>query len=84
MSKLTERQRLALTIGVSVLLTGGLVFLVLQDRNEIEKVETAVEAAFQDHFIHAMSIPNSVDPFTELAKEVTLPASRTPSEPQPA
>jgi uncharacterized 2Fe-2S/4Fe-4S cluster protein (DUF4445 family) len=46
----------------------------------IEKIETAVEPAFQDHFIHAMAIPNSLDPFTELAKEVALPAPKTPTE----
>ena len=47
MSKLTERQRLALTIGVSVLLTGALVFLVFQDRNEIEQVETEIKGLEQ-------------------------------------
>ena len=46
----------------------------------IEKIETAVEPAFQEHFVHAMAIPNSVDVFTELAKEVTLPARKAPSE----
>jgi uncharacterized 2Fe-2S/4Fe-4S cluster protein (DUF4445 family) len=50
----------------------------------IEKIETAVQPTFQEHFIHAMAIPNSLDPFTELAKEVTLPAPKTPSESQSA
>ena len=47
MSKLTERQRLALTIGISVLLTGGLVFLVLQDRGEIEQIEGEIKGLEQ-------------------------------------
>jgi uncharacterized 2Fe-2S/4Fe-4S cluster protein (DUF4445 family) len=45
----------------------------------IEKIETAVEPAFQEHFVHAMAIPNSLDVFTELAKEVTLPAPKESS-----
>ena len=40
---------------------------------QIEKVETAVEPAFQDYFVHAMAFPNKQDPFPELAKEVALP-----------
>ncbi|HXV37895.1 MAG TPA: ASKHA domain-containing protein [Myxococcota bacterium] len=46
----------------------------------IEKIETAVEPAFQQHFVHAMAIPNGLDAFTELAKQVKLPAPRTPAE----
>ncbi len=40
---------------------------------QIEKVETAVEPAFQDYFVNAMAFPNKQDPFPELAKEVALP-----------
>jgi len=40
--KLTEKKRLLLTIGVSVLVTGGLVALVLSDRSEIESLETEI------------------------------------------
>ncbi|HCE69775.1 MAG TPA: drug:proton antiporter, partial [Ruegeria sp.] len=39
----------------------------------IEKVETAVERRFQEHFVNASAIPNSVEPFPELAKVLTLP-----------
>lgn len=42
----------------------------------VEKVETAVEPQFQDHFVAAMSMPHASDPFPELAKEVTLPAPK--------
>ena len=39
----------------------------------IEKIETALEPAFQEHFVNAMAIPNKTDPFPELAKVVTFP-----------
>ena len=39
----------------------------------IEKVETAVEPRFQEHFIGAMAIPHAKDPFPNLAAKVTLP-----------
>ena len=45
----------------------------------IEKVETAVEAKFQQHFVEAMAFPHKTIAFTELAKEVTLPAPRADS-----
>ena len=40
----------------------------------IEKIETALEAKFQEHFVNAMALPNKVEPFPELAKAVELPA----------
>lgn len=42
----------------------------------IEKVETAVEAKFQDHFVGAMAFPHKTDPFPNLAQAVTLPVPR--------
>lgn len=39
----------------------------------IEKIETALEPKFQEHFVHAMALPNKVDPFPHLASVVTLP-----------
>ena len=39
----------------------------------IEKSETAVEPAFQDHFIKAMAIPHKTDPYAKLSAAVTLP-----------
>ena len=41
--------------------------------HQIKKVETAIEPRFQEHFVNASAIPNSVEPFPELAKVVTLP-----------
>jgi len=40
---------------------------------EIEKVETAVEPRFQEHFVNASNIPNAVEPFPLLESIVTLP-----------
>ncbi len=39
----------------------------------IEKIETALESRFQEHFVHAMALPNKVDPFPKLAEQVQLP-----------
>jgi len=40
---------------------------------QIEKVETATEARFQEHFVNAMAFPNKVDAFPNLARAVDLP-----------
>ncbi|VAW12858.1 Iron-sulfur cluster-binding protein [hydrothermal vent metagenome] len=39
----------------------------------IEKVETATEPRFSEHFINAMALPNKVEAFPRLAKAVALP-----------
>jgi uncharacterized 2Fe-2S/4Fe-4S cluster protein (DUF4445 family) len=39
----------------------------------VEKIETALEPKFQEHFVHAMALPNKVDPFPHLSAVVTLP-----------
>jgi uncharacterized 2Fe-2S/4Fe-4S cluster protein (DUF4445 family) len=43
----------------------------------VEKVETAVEPRFQEHFVQAMAIPHDVDPYPRLSAVVPLPARRT-------
>ncbi len=43
---------------------------------DIEKIETAVEPAFQDHFVNAMAFPNKVDAFPNLSQVVNLPAAK--------
>ena len=40
---------------------------------KIEKIETAVEAKFQDHFIEAMALPHKTAIFKHLNEEVPLP-----------
>jgi uncharacterized 2Fe-2S/4Fe-4S cluster protein (DUF4445 family) len=44
----------------------------------IEKIETAIEPRFQEHFVAAMAIPHKSAPYRHLARTVALPA---PSEP---
>ncbi len=39
----------------------------------IDKIETAIEPRFQEHFVNANAIPHATDPFPELAKITTLP-----------
>ena len=39
----------------------------------IEKIETAIEPKFQEHFVNASAIPNSDEPFTLLNNAVPLP-----------
>ncbi|AZV78225.1 DUF4445 domain-containing protein [Parasedimentitalea marina] len=40
---------------------------------QIEKIETAVEPRFQEHFVNASAIPNAIEPFPILSTLVTLP-----------
>ncbi|MEM9626563.1 MAG: ASKHA domain-containing protein [Pseudomonadota bacterium] len=42
--------------------------------NDIEKVETAIEPRFQEHFVKAMAIPHADADYPNLSKVVTLPA----------
>ena len=46
----------------------------------IEKVETAIEPAFQRHFVAAMAFPNKEDAFPNLAERVELPRARRRAE----
>jgi uncharacterized 2Fe-2S/4Fe-4S cluster protein (DUF4445 family) len=43
----------------------------------VEKIETAVEPRFQEHFVQAMAIPHDVDPYARLGAAVALPPRRT-------
>ena len=49
--------------------------------HRIEKVETALEPRFQEHFVAAMAFPNKVDPFTKLRSVVTLPEAKASTDP---
>ncbi|SEW15664.1 Uncharacterized 2Fe-2 and 4Fe-4S clusters-containing protein, contains DUF4445 domain [Aliiroseovarius sediminilitoris] len=40
---------------------------------KIQKIETAVEPRFQEHFVNASAMPNAVEPFPILRSIVTLP-----------
>ena len=41
----------------------------------VEKIETALEPRFQEHFVNAMAIPHRSDPYPHLAAIVALPVS---------
>ena len=44
----------------------------------VEKIETAVEPRFQEHFVDAMAFPHRTAPSTHLSKVTDIP-TRTPS-----
>ena len=46
----------------------------------IEKVETAVESRFQEHFVEAMAIPHKTAGYPELSKVVSLPEAKKASQ----
>jgi uncharacterized 2Fe-2S/4Fe-4S cluster protein (DUF4445 family) len=48
----------------------------------VEKIETAVEPAFQEHFVAAMALPHGSDPFPALARHVDLPEGTEPAGPR--
>jgi uncharacterized 2Fe-2S/4Fe-4S cluster protein (DUF4445 family) len=39
----------------------------------VEKIETAIEPRFQQHFVEAMAIPHKTAPYPNLRTAVTLP-----------
>ncbi len=43
---------------------------------KIEKIETALEPKFQEHFVYAMAMPNKVDSFPNLEKVIALPEKK--------
>ena len=47
----------------------------------VEKVETAVEPAFQRHFVDAMAIPHGTADYVHLPQQVTLPAAEAVPSP---
>ena len=80
----------ALFMGVGYLIgggTGALIALVSRAaRREIEgvarsveKIETAVEPRFQQHFVEAMAIPHASAPPQHLSQAVELPARKPAS-----
>ena len=56
-----------------VLLSGAARREVEEVTGRIEKVETAVEPRFQEHFVAALGLPHSSAPTPHLAARVTLP-----------
>ncbi len=48
----------------------------------VEKIETAVEPRFQEHFIDAMAIPHRHAPYTNLKRAMQIPDTKLPGDPQ--
>ncbi|MFM7717989.1 MAG: ASKHA domain-containing protein [Actinomycetota bacterium] len=48
----------------------------------VEKIETATEPRFQEHFVGAMGIPHATDPYERLAEVVALPARAAADRPR--
>ena len=46
---------------------------------EVEKVETAIDESFQDHFVDALGIPHASHTFPMLSRLVSLPRSSSAS-----
>ena len=44
---------------------------------QVEKIETAVEPRFQEHFVDAMAFPHKTADYPNLARSSTLPPRRT-------
>jgi uncharacterized 2Fe-2S/4Fe-4S cluster protein (DUF4445 family) len=62
------------TGALMLLLSGAARSEVQQVAAGIEKIETAVEPAFQEHFVAAMALPHATQPFPHLAARVALPS----------
>ncbi|MGP8034644.1 MAG: ASKHA domain-containing protein [Steroidobacteraceae bacterium] len=47
--------------------------------HRVEKIETAIEPKFQEHFVQAMGIPHSTETYPQLRKAVPLPEAKAPA-----
>jgi uncharacterized 2Fe-2S/4Fe-4S cluster protein (DUF4445 family) len=61
------------TGAVAALLNAGARQTIEEQVRRVEKIETAVEPSFQEHFVAAMALPHTSHEFPELAKEFDLP-----------
>jgi uncharacterized 2Fe-2S/4Fe-4S cluster protein (DUF4445 family) len=61
------------TGAVAALLDGDARETIEHQVRRVEKIETASEPGFQEHFVAAMALPHGIDCFPELAKLVALP-----------
>jgi uncharacterized 2Fe-2S/4Fe-4S cluster protein (DUF4445 family) len=61
------------TGAVMALLDVGARRSIEEQVRRVEKVETAVEPSFQQHFVAALDLPHASDGFPQLALEVSLP-----------
>ena len=73
LSQVSAAGNAAGTGSMMALLSGAARAEIEQVATEIEKIETATEARFQEFFVAAMGIPNSKDRFPQLAAAIDLP-----------
>jgi uncharacterized 2Fe-2S/4Fe-4S cluster protein (DUF4445 family) len=64
------------TGALAALLDAGARDAIERQVRRVEKIETATEPAFQEHFVAAMALPHAVDRFPELARQFALPSPR--------
>jgi uncharacterized 2Fe-2S/4Fe-4S cluster protein (DUF4445 family) len=55
---------------------------IQQTVNKAERIETAMEADFQDYFVAAMAFPHKSDPYPNLFSVVPAPPPKTAPEPE--
>ena len=68
-------------VGAMMALLSGVARNEIEEVTEqIEKVETAVEPRFQEHFVSALAIPHKTDPYPLLSKVVDMPPRPEPGE----
>jgi uncharacterized 2Fe-2S/4Fe-4S cluster protein (DUF4445 family) len=66
-------------VGAMMALLSGVARVEIEELTAlIEKVETAVEPRFQEHFVAALAIPHKTDPYERLSTVVELPAPLPP------
>ena len=73
LSEVSSAGNAAGTGAATALLNRGARTRIEDQVSRVEKIETATEADFQEHFVAAMGLPHSSDSFPELAKHFTLP-----------
>ena len=73
LSSVSSAGNAAGTGAVAALLNAAARGAIEEQVRRVEKIETAVEAAFQEHFVAAMALPHTTDAFPELAKHFDLP-----------
>jgi uncharacterized 2Fe-2S/4Fe-4S cluster protein (DUF4445 family) len=73
LSSVSSAGNAAGTGAVAALLNAAARGTIEDQVRRVEKIETAVEAAFQEHFVAAMALPHTTDAFPELAKHFDLP-----------
>lgn len=72
----------AASTGARIALLNGQARREIEDVvHRIEKIETAVEPKFQEHFVGAMGVPHATAPYPKLSAVVELPAPKSAAGP---